>query len=551
MVGWYDPPQLARTAARILTSTILGERIDQRLLEALASKSEAAEVYDYTLDDTGAARDEIWLDYVSDLGDGWNPTYAVACTLAQPTLGFTTSYGDVRTERGRILVFGGDEVYPTPSRAEYNDRLVHPYAMALRYSDVPHPDVFAIPGNHDWYDSLVSFSRLFCSRRSFGGWRTRQSRSYFALKLPRGWWLLGTDVQLGSDIDAPQVEYFKQVAAQMADTDHVILCNAEPHWVYASIYGKYDPNIDERNLAFLERDVLGKKVTVFLAGDLHHYRRHAAPDGTQRITAGGGGAFLHPTHGPNVQTLYDGSALRACYPPVSVSRALSWRNIGFLIDNWKFGVVTGVGYALTSCSVNVDLVSTPHTLGQALGDTLRVALVRPTAGFWFVTLFLGIWMFTETHAKWYRFVMGSVHGLAHVAAAFLVGWGASSLAAMVWKFGSIGHSVAATLIMVAGGWVVGSTILGLYLLVSLNVFGRHSTEAFSSLRIEDWKCFLRLHVDRDGALHIFPVGLQRVPRAWKPRRGGTGPELEPADAPLTPELIEPPIVVAPAAARLD
>jgi hypothetical protein len=251
-----------------------------------------------------------------------------------------------------------------------------------------------------------------------------------------------------------------------------------------------------------------------------------------------------------VRTLRDGSTLRACFPPTSVSRALCWRNLAFLVDNWKFGVVTGIGYALTSCSVNVDLVSTRHTLGQALEDTLRVAFTRPTAGLWFITLFLGIWLFTDTHAKWYRFVMGSAHGLAHVVAAFLVGWGASSIAAKVWKFGSIGHSVAATLIMVAGGWVVGSTILGLYLLISLNVFGRHSTEAFSSLRIEDWKCFLRLHIDRDGALHILPVGLRRVPRAWKPRRGGTGPELEPADDLLTPALIEPPIVVARAAARL-
>jgi hypothetical protein len=104
--------------------------------------------------------------------------------------------------------------------------------------------------------------------------------------------------------------------------------------------------------------------------------------------------------------------------------------------------------------------------------------------------------------------------------------------------------------MVAAGWVLGSTILGLYLLVSLNVFGRHSTEAFSPLRIEDWKCFLRLHIDRAGALRIFPVGLQRVPRDWKPGRDGTGPELEPADGPLTPTLIEPPIVVARAAARV-
>ena len=35
--------------------------------------------------------------------------------------------------------------------------------------------------------------------------------------------------------------------------------------------------------------------------------------------------------------------------------------------------------------------------------------------------------------------------------------------------------------------------MGVYLLISLNVFGRHSEEAFSGLRIEDYKHFLRMH----------------------------------------------------------
>src|SRR6266516_2843004 len=50
----------------------------------------------------------------------------------------------------------------------------------------------------------------------------------------------GTDVQLDSDIDRPQVQYFEWVAAQMAEGDRVILCNAEPHWIYAGIYGTRD-----------------------------------------------------------------------------------------------------------------------------------------------------------------------------------------------------------------------------------------------------------------------------------------------------------------------
>src|SRR5437764_2796178 len=272
MVGWYDPRQLMRTGIQVAISTIFGRHSDRRLVEALAA-GRSPEIYDYTYyyKDDGHAlceidetrrRGEIWIDYVADLGEGWNSTYAIASALAAESHEFEyreTATGELnraQTRRGDLLVFGGDEVYPTADRLEYNQRLVKPYESAFPASQLEeHPHVFAIPGNHDWYDSLISFSRLFCSQRWFTAWRTRQTRSYFALKLPHGWWLLGTDVQLDSDIDAPQVEYFKRVAAAMAQDDRVILCNAEPHWVYAAAYGKFDDNIDESNLAFLEQKV--------------------------------------------------------------------------------------------------------------------------------------------------------------------------------------------------------------------------------------------------------------------------------------------------------
>lgn len=43
----------------------------------------------------------------------------------------------------------------------------------------------------------------------------------------------------------------------------------------------------------------------------------------------------------------------------------------------------------------------------------------------------------------------------------------------------------------------------------------HFNEAFSSLRIQDWKNFVRLHVTRGGDLEVHVVGLDRVPRRWK------------------------------------
>jgi hypothetical protein len=87
-------------------------------------------------------------------------------------------------------------------------------------------------------------------------------------------------------------------------------------------------------------------------------------------------------------------------------------------------------------------------------------------------------------------------------------------------------------------------IVGVYLLVSLNVFGRHSEEAFSALRIEDFKHFLRLHVARDGSLTIYPIAIPRVPRAWRPRTedDGTASALVP-EQPLDVRLIEDPVVL--------
>ena len=71
-----------------------------------------------------------------------------------------------------------------------------------------------MPGNHDWYDGLTAFLRLFVRSRDrhFGGWGTGQSRSYFAVELPADWWLLGLDDQSGSYLDDPQLTYFDEVA---------------------------------------------------------------------------------------------------------------------------------------------------------------------------------------------------------------------------------------------------------------------------------------------------------------------------------------------------
>ncbi|EER09849.1 hypothetical protein Pmar_PMAR018491 [Perkinsus marinus ATCC 50983] len=63
---------------------------------------------------------------------------------------------------------------------------------------------------------------------------------------------------------------------------------------------------------------------------------------------------------------------------------------------------------------------------------------------------------------------------------------------------------------------IASFIFGVYLLISLNYLGQHCTEAFSSLRINDYKHFLRMWISPDtGDLHVFVIGIDHVARHWE------------------------------------
>ncbi len=90
MVDWFDPGLLIRIGIRDMISGTIGQYADQRLMQAasdrVASEQDLALRYDYsnthvadpdkriTLDAGGAA----WIDYIADLGDGFESTYAMA-----------------------------------------------------------------------------------------------------------------------------------------------------------------------------------------------------------------------------------------------------------------------------------------------------------------------------------------------------------------------------------------------------------------------------------------------------------------------------------------
>ncbi|PYP80386.1 MAG: hypothetical protein DMD35_04580 [Gemmatimonadetes bacterium] len=513
MVGWFDPGQLVRTAVDVVISAIFARNSDRRVLDALSHPAPVP-------CDLSSSHDELWLDYVADTGDGWNSTYAVAHALAQPTLDVTVDGERRETRRGDVLVFGGDAVYPVASRDGYQRRLVGPYRTALPASPPSHPTVFAVAGNHDWYDSLVAFTRLFCTggKRTFAGWRTHQTRSYFAIKLPHEWWLIGTDVQLESDIDDPQLEYFRGIAATMGDDDRIILCTAEPNWITEQRYRRFDREMTDRNLPFLEQKVFGNRVAVFIAGDLHHYRRHADAAGRQKITAGGGGAFLYPTHVDldEVRELEGGYTYRTSYPPPERSKALSRGLLRFARFNPSFGWVTALFYLLFAMAIKVDIGHLgARDVVQVLHLVLAGILNSQIALLWGMLLLFGFYFFTDTHDESFKRWGGLTHALAHLTTAFLLGWFGSyfSESWLGLEVNSISQILVTGIVIVLGGFLIGPTIMGLYLFCSMHWFGRHADE-FSALKCEDWKSWVRMHVSATGELRIYALGIDAVPREW-------------------------------------
>src|SRR3954447_12602373 len=284
-VRWFSPSLLARAGMKVLLSAAFGDYLDKRELQQAFT--------DWVPTDH-AEDDELWLDVIADTADGFNPTYTVAWCASQATL--QPEGCDRPLPRGAYVVLSGDEVYPVGSPAEYENRFIGPYKAALPWTDAGHPVMYAIPGNHDWYDGLTGFMRVFGQENWVGGRQTAQRRSYFALGLPHRHWLWGIDIQNDAYVDTAQIAYFRRAATLMKDDDRLILCSAKPSWTDVENPDAY------RNLEFVERKLVPDKVDtiLMLSGDSHHYAHYTNIDDEghtrAKVTAGGGGAFLSATH---------------------------------------------------------------------------------------------------------------------------------------------------------------------------------------------------------------------------------------------------------------
>lgn len=586
MTNWYNPKILVATAVRVAISSVFGAFADRR--EAIASANAIApQPFDERLD-YSAAKGDFWFDYLADTGDGWNSTYAMARLASASQIDLEGR----QLPRGKFILLGGDQVYPFASREAYDQRFLAPYEQAYRQGGAPQwkegeHDLFAVPGNHDWYDGLSSFFGLFCRRRIrpsgaigfdrdgrvIAGRRTNQTRSYFAAKLPQNWWIWGTDAQLEGYIDQPQIDYFRHVARYwMAKGSRLILCVDGPRWFYANP-AKPEPEFE--NFSYLERlaaaevddagKPMGHELKLVLTGDSHHYSRFTE-DERQYVTCGGGGAFLHPTHHlhdnrfswkypppgtrfkrgttyvRNFSLARMASGAEALYPSRAKSRALALWNLAFAGINYWFTTTLFVAYAIFAWLLDFNARLSGHgslhaaleerSVRDAICTYWRLAFISPAAALLLLAA-LASYIYAAEARNWpLRILTGALHALGQaLTVSFITCLVLQALPAPADPAATAGQIALAAV----ASALASATLYGIYLLIMLRAFGRHWNEGFSSFAHRGFKAFLRLRIAEDGTLTLYPVGLEKTPR------DRSDPPRNPV---LKPHLIEGPLVIS-------
>lgn len=531
MVRWLDPIEMWQTWRSGFRAVASLELLEEQQFVAPEGPDAEFEA------DQG---EDFWFDYIADLGDGFDGTAPIAWLAGRHRIDLPDDrFGDLPTPpksmpRGKLLVLGGDEVYPFAASGRYEAQLELPFAMGLEDGpDGTAPTVIAIPGNHDWLGGIEHFASKFVAREQFAGhWRTVQSNNWWHVKLPQGWWLWGIDTALDNELIGTQKEYFEAAAASLRSGDRVILCTPVPLWQlrqkyresYTALRGVLDPLIIGR----------GATLPLCLSGDSHffaHLERLDTDFGEDHITAGGGGAFLQPTHNlPERIPLEEGNAefkLTTRWPLPADSRAIGpgTRKVLFDRQYWPLMVLAGLlSLALAGLSaIRVgELWSTDDTPGaRSWTDALSWTLASP----WALALLLLV-------------VCSGVIALRGNSVEPKLTSGARVYGLV------IGSAVAATLVLVAstrcyvtrcyqdppgttgvGLWIslgIAALVSGVLAIVVFMAGVRWTnvrikaadTLAFSPAYSTRFKHFLRFRIDKDGDLTCYAIGVDPVGEGW-------------------------------------
>ncbi|MDQ3767013.1 MAG: metallophosphatase family protein [Actinomycetota bacterium] len=288
---------------------------------------------------------------IRDFADRPNTSFLV---LADTGEGDASQYclvpGLLQRAQGTDFMFiNGDVVYPSGDAVDYEDRFYRPYKDYLG-------PIYAVPGNHDWYDGLNGFMRHFCDARASDKPRGAEGTgALWQRALRRVVWrhpsrtserkieemkairarpeqqalqpgpylaidtgpvlLVAIDTGVLGDIDRDQGEWLRRLSGTVSKPK--ILLTAKPFYVEGALH----PGRIEGSRETVD-DIVRAPENGYIAaigGDIHHYERYpvSLEDGRtiQYIVNGGGGAGMQGTHKiPRIDLPGVKEADFRCYP---------------------------------------------------------------------------------------------------------------------------------------------------------------------------------------------------------------------------------------------
>ena len=459
-----------------------------------------------------ALRRDVWIDFVADTGDDVAVSRAVARLLFAPyELPDPEVPGHfLAAPRGEILIFGGDTAYPVATAQEITNRVIVPFNQVL---DALPPDptarvLLGIPGNHDWYDGLDGFGRMFRRReghddapasmvgfspvmlqhyaewaREFvrggkiekpkalvlSGYAPVQNASYFALPVTPRIDLLAVDRQLRTPdsrqrrflIDAYELYPEKATWALLPD----------PVYRFGSASSTGTAMIESLHFD------LGARDHFVLTGDVHHYARSES-DRLLHVIAGGGGAFLHPT-----RIARGGLPVRRSWPDAAQCRPLL-RGVAWKIAFGRSGFLPHL--------LLLGLFAPAVTFGTRAWERHHVIVSMPIAITILLTTLLALigGVRRRPSVLPFAFVSAAVVAVFPVLFSFGLGLVLDELELTTHTFVVACLTLGAAVL--GGTWVFGA------FLSLLTRLGYEHTQAFTALDHPGFKHFVRLRLRADG-----------------------------------------------------
>lgn len=357
-----------------------------------------------------ADRDRVSVALLGDPGEGDASQYVVVPVLER-----------VAADTDFAVVLS-DVVYPAGGVAAYEDRFYRPYA------DYPAP-IYALPGNHDWYDGLTGFMTAFCDAPPDAGmpplagggpaWKRllrrilwhRPRKATVADVAAMRWYrdaesqqsggqpgpycaidagpvrLVLIDTGIRGGIDRDQAEWLREVSR---GPQPKILLTGKPLYTYGALQvSRLESGPADARSADAPRGDVNQIITdpaynyiAAIGGDDHNYQRYPVREHDGRtimyLVAGGSGAYLSATHQiPNADRMEPAVSEEdfRCYPLRGDSLAHFSRRYDKLLRFGTGRLVISPDDATTIMAERVG-ITPPRASSAVVGERARRAAAK-------------------------------------------------------------------------------------------------------------------------------------------------------------------------------